>query len=148
MDELLGEFGLLERRWANPFSLSQGQKRRLSVATQLIAGQRLLVFDEPTFGQDQATATALMERIVGLQQQGKTIIMVSHDLQLVARYATLAAILLDGHLRYVGPPVGLLGEADLLTAASLELPPTWAIAQALREQQPLAPEHGHYATRR
>ena len=137
VDALLDELGLADRQWANPFTLSQGQKRRLSVATQLIAGQRLLVFDEPTFGQDQATASALMERIVGLQRQGRTIIMVSHDLQLVARYATSVAILVDGQIRYHGPPLGLMDTPDLLAAASLELPPTWAIAQGLkREVQP------------
>jgi energy-coupling factor transport system ATP-binding protein len=134
VDQLLTEFGLVDRRWANPFSLSQGEKRRLSVATQLMSGQQLLVFDEPTFGQDQATTTALMERIVGLQQQGKTIVMVSHDLQIVARYATLAAVLLDGRMQYLGPPVGLMNEPELLVNAALELPPAWAIARALQQE--------------
>ncbi len=133
VDELLANFGLLDRRWANPFSLSQGEKRRLSVATQMVAGQQLLVLDEPTFGQDQATAAALMDRVVGLQRQGKTIVMVTHDMQLVATRASMVAILVGGRIRYAGPAAGLMTQPDLRAAAALELPPVWAIAQGLRE---------------
>jgi energy-coupling factor transport system ATP-binding protein len=111
--------------------LSQGEKRRLSVATQLVAGQRLLVLDEPTFGQDQATAAALMERIVGLQRAGTTIIVVTHDMQLVASHATRVAVLAEGRLRYLGPPSGLRDETAVLETAQLELPPIWAIANRL-----------------
>jgi energy-coupling factor transport system ATP-binding protein len=134
VEELLAEFGLLEHRWANPFSLSQGQKRRLSVATQLITGRRLLVLDEPTFGQDPHTAAALMERIVTLQHQGRAIVMVTHDLQLVSTFATRVAVLVDGHIRFCGPPAELLVQPTRLVAASLEPPPVWAIANYLQQQ--------------
>jgi energy-coupling factor transport system ATP-binding protein len=137
VDALLSDFGLLEHRWANPFSLSQGQKRRLSVATQLITGRRLLVLDEPTFGQDPRTAAALIERIVALQLDGRTIVMVTHDLQLVSSCATLVAVLAEGGLLYFGPPVGLMQHPAILAAASLEPPPVWAIASHLREQAAL-----------
>jgi len=105
----------------------------LSVATQLISGQRLLVLDEPTFGQDQATAAALMERIVGLQREGTTIAVVTHDMQLVANHATLVAVLVNGRIGFCGPPLGLMDQTDLLEQAALELPPAWAIARRLAE---------------
>jgi len=133
VEELLVEFGLLDHRLANPFSLSQGQKRRLSVATQLITGRRLLVLDEPTFGQDPHTAAALMERIVWLQQQGRTIVMVTHDMQLVSTFATRVAVLVDGQVCYFGPPAELMAQPDVLRAASLEPPPVWAIARNLQQ---------------
>jgi energy-coupling factor transport system ATP-binding protein len=132
---MLAEFGLLEHRWANPFSLSQGQKRRLSVATQLITGRRLLVLDEPTFGQDPRTSAALMERIADLRRQGRTIVMVSHDIQLVSTYATLVAVLLDGQVAFTGPPSELMDQPQLLRAASLALAPVWAVARRLSEMQ-------------
>ncbi len=132
VEELLADFGLLEHRWANPFCLSQGQKRRLSVATQLITGRRLLILDEPTFGQDPHTAGALMRRIVSLQQQGRTIVLVTHDVQLVSTYATRVAVLVAGQVRFVGPPAELMDRSEVLRAAALELSPMWAIAQALR----------------
>jgi energy-coupling factor transport system ATP-binding protein len=135
VEALLADFGLLEHRWANPFSLSQGQKRRLSVATQLITGRQLLVLDEPTFGQDPRTSAALMERIVGLQRQGRTIVMITHDLQLVSSYATCVAVLVDGQVVFAGPPAELMDQPRLLRAASLELPPVWSIARRLKKMQ-------------
>jgi energy-coupling factor transport system ATP-binding protein len=135
VEAMLAEFGLLEHRWANPFSLSQGQKRRLSVATQLITGRRLLVLDEPTFGQDPRTSAALMERIADLRRQGRTIVMVSHDIQLVSTYATLVAVLLDGQVAFTGPPSELMDQPQLLRAASLALAPVWAVARRLSEMQ-------------
>jgi energy-coupling factor transport system ATP-binding protein len=134
VDALLADFGLLEHRWANPFSLSQGQKRRLSVATQLITGRRLIVLDEPTFGQDPRTAAALIERIVSLQQQGRTVVMITHDLQLVSSCATLVVVLLTGALLYFGAPAGLMEQPALCRAASIEPPPIWAIASQLRQR--------------
>ncbi len=133
VDELLADFGLLDRRWANPFSLSQGEKRRLSVATQMVAGQQLLILDEPTFGQDQATAAALMDRVVGLQRQGKTIVMATHDMQLVATRASMVVTLVGGRVYYAGAPAGLMTQPDLIAAAALEIPPLWTIAQSLQE---------------
>jgi energy-coupling factor transport system ATP-binding protein len=134
VEELLAEFSLLDHLWANPFSLSQGQKRRLSVATQLITARRLLVLDEPTFGQDPHTAAALMERVVSLQHQGRTIAMVTHDMQLVSTFATQVAVLVDGQIRFRGPPADLLAQPALMQAASLESPPIWAIANHLQQQ--------------
>ena len=135
VEAFLAEFGLLEHRWANPFSLSQGQKRRLSVATQLITGRRLLVLDEPTFGQDPRTSAALMQRIADLQRQGRTIVMVTHDLQLVSTHATRVLVLVDGQVAFIGPPTELMKQPQLLRAASLALPPAWAIARRLSEMQ-------------
>jgi energy-coupling factor transport system ATP-binding protein len=135
VEAFLAEFGLLEHRWANPFSLSQGQKRRLSVATQLITGRRLLVLDEPTFGQDPRTSAALMERMAALQRQGRTIVMITHDLELVRAYATCVAVLLEGQVAFSGPPAELLDRPQLLRAASLDLPPMWAVAARLKQMQ-------------
>ncbi len=87
VEALLDEFRLREHAERNPFTLSQGQKRRLSVGTMLAAGQRLLVLDEPTFGQDRNTAYALMERLRALNQQGVTIVMATHDERLAGEFA-------------------------------------------------------------
>ena len=61
VDNFLKQFNLEDQRKENPFMLSQGQKRRLSVAAMLIAGQELLVLDEPTFGQDDGNQKELLE---------------------------------------------------------------------------------------
>jgi len=117
--ELLDSFGLTPYRKRNPFSLSQGEKRRLSVATMLSVGQRVLVLDEPTFGQDRHTAHALMTHLRALHEQGVTIFIITHDMQLVADYAQLVAVLVNGRIRYVGPTAGLFANQGLLDEASL-----------------------------
>ncbi len=96
VEALLDDFHLTAHAERNPFTLSQGQKRRLSVGTMLAAGQRLLILDEPTFGQDRNTAYALMDRLRALNQQGVTIVMITHDERLAWEYARRKVVLADG----------------------------------------------------
>jgi len=136
VDEALAEFGLAGMGGRNPFSLSQGQKRRLSVATMLVVGQRVLILDEPTFGQDEANAAALMQRLEELQRRGITIIMITHDLRLVAEYAARVAVMQAGRVAFVGKPAALFANAPLMQATSL-LPPTlYTLSQQVRERCP------------
>ena len=104
VEQLLAEFRLTDHADRNPFTLSQGQKRRLSVGTMLAAGQRLLILDEPTFGQDRNTAYALMERLRALNKRGVTVVMISHDLRLAREYARRAIVLARGRVVYDGAP--------------------------------------------
>ena len=107
VEALLRDFHLTAHADRNPFTLSQGQKRRLSVGTMLAAGQRLLVLDEPTFGQDRNTAYALMDRLRALNQQGVTIVMITHDERLAREYARRKVVLAEGRVVYDGGWVDL-----------------------------------------
>jgi energy-coupling factor transport system ATP-binding protein len=78
-DELLGRLRLDHLASANPFTLSGGEKRRLSVATALATGPALLVLDEPTFGQDRRTWSELLHLLAALRDGGRGICFVSHD---------------------------------------------------------------------
>jgi energy-coupling factor transporter ATP-binding protein EcfA2 len=117
--ELLSRFELVEQEGQNPFTLSQGQKRRLSVATMLAVGQRMLILDEPTLGQDRRTTLALMESLVLLNRQGVTIMVITHDMQLVASYAQLVAVLIGGRTAFVGQPHALFQDQALMHEARL-----------------------------
>jgi len=119
VDELLVRFELTEQATQNPFTLSQGQKRRLSVATMLAVGQRMLILDEPTLGQDRRTTSALMDSLAGLNRQGVTILIITHDMRLVGGHAQQAAVLLDGRIAFVGPPRALFRNPELMHAARL-----------------------------
>lgn len=92
---LLDRLGLTRLARANPFTLSGGEKRRLSVAGALAARPALLVLDEPTFGQDARTWAELLDLIAGLLEDGVGAVMVTHDEEAVAALAdttlTLAA---------------------------------------------------------
>ena len=86
-EELLTRFGLTDKARTHPFLLSGGQKRRLSVGTALVAGAPVLALDEPTFGQDRARADELLGLLRELNREGTTILVVTHDMQLVSEYA-------------------------------------------------------------
>ena len=82
--ELLRRLHLEELAEANPFTLSGGQKRRLSVATVLAASPRVLILDEPTFGQDARTWKELVDLLVEELDGGTAVVVVTHDRDLVA----------------------------------------------------------------
>ena len=79
VDELLERLRLTRLAGANPYTLSGGEARRLSVATALATAPRLLVLDEPTFGQDRRTWIELVELLARLRDDGHGIIAVTHD---------------------------------------------------------------------
>ena len=83
MDELLARLALDGLADANPFTLSGGQKRRLSVGTALATSPRVLVLDEPTFGQDARTWEALVALITELRVTGRAVVAATHDAEFV-----------------------------------------------------------------
>jgi energy-coupling factor transport system ATP-binding protein len=127
-DDLLERFRLKRLARANPFTLSHGEKRRLSVATMLAVGQQILILDEPTFGQDQQNAEKLLELLVQLHVEGRTIIVVTHDMSLVARYAHHVLVLDQGKQIFYGRPQQLFTQPQILTQARLTMPPLAALA--------------------
>ncbi|WP_226533839.1 ABC transporter ATP-binding protein [Microbacterium paraoxydans] len=122
VDDMLTRFGLAHKAEVHPFLLSGGEKRRLSVGTALITRPRVLALDEPTFGQDRARAAELLELLQELRAEGTTIVIVTHDLQLVAEHASHVVVLADGRVRASGPTAALLQDEQMLADAGLRLP--------------------------
>lgn len=83
VDEVLERLRLAHLAEANPYTLSGGEKRRLSVATALVTEPRVLVLDEPTFGQDARTWRELVALLAELRDDGTSIVAVSHDADFV-----------------------------------------------------------------
>ncbi len=86
-DELLDRLRLAALAAANPFTLSGGEKRRLSVATAIATSPDLLLLDEPTFGQDRRTAIELLQLLAGVRDAGRGVVVVSHDREFVSALA-------------------------------------------------------------
>ncbi|MFD0694457.1 ABC transporter ATP-binding protein [Paenibacillus sp. GCM10027628] len=88
VEALLRQYDLHQLRNRHPFQLSMGQKRRLSVASALVRQPRVLLLDEPTFGLDARNTFRMLELLEQLRASGTAIVMVTHDSEIVSRYAT------------------------------------------------------------
>lgn len=93
VDELLDRLRLTTLARANPFTLSGGEKRRLSVATTLAARPDVLVLDEPTFGQDSRTWRELVALLAELLDEGKAVVAVTHDREFIDALADRELVL-------------------------------------------------------
>lgn len=92
-------FQLPSNEKRHPYQLSVGQKRRLSVATAFTMGAKILLLDEPTFGQDARNTFMILEQLEYLRKEGTTIIMVTHDLQIAENFATEVWTIENGNLK-------------------------------------------------
>ncbi|MFK4759599.1 ABC transporter ATP-binding protein [Microbacterium sp. ZW T5_45] len=131
---MLDRFGLAHKAEVHPFLLSGGEKRRLSVGTALITRPRVLALDEPTFGQDRARAAELLSLLQGLRAEGTTVVIVTHDLQLVAEHSTHTVVLADGRVHAAGATPDLFADERIFTAAGLRLPALHRVLAAHRRR--------------
>lgn len=119
----LEEVGLLDKKAEYPRYLGNGEKLRLCVASILAMGPRLIILDEPTTGLDDNECDRLMEVVLKLKADGVAVIMVSHDMNLVARYANKVIVIAGGRIFRQGSPAEVLKDAAAMSEASLKSPP-------------------------
>ncbi|SDS37781.1 energy-coupling factor transport system ATP-binding protein [Paraoerskovia marina] len=122
VEEMLERFGLTDLAARHPFLLSGGQKRRLSVGTAMICRPEVLVLDEPTYGQDRERAAELLGLLDALHSEGTTVVLVTHDMQVVADHATRVIALADGRIEADGPPGLVLSDQPLMRRCHLRAP--------------------------
>lgn len=114
-----------------PLTLSLGERRRVSIAAVLAMDPGVLVLDEPTTGLDHGEATELMEILSGLNRDGKTIILITHDMRLVAEHATRVVVMSRGTVVLDSDVRGTFDDLDLLRDAQLLPPPVSILAHRL-----------------
>lgn len=115
-----------------PATLSYGLRRRVTLASLAAMDPPLLVLDEPTVGLDAPSLRETFDWLAELHAQGRTILLVTHDMTLAARYAQRILVLHNGQIVADGAVSDLFQQADLLAGASLTPPPVLALAQALK----------------
>jgi energy-coupling factor transport system ATP-binding protein len=116
--------GLDNLRHRHPLSISRGQRQNLAVATALIHDPALMLLDEPTTGQDRRSLAGLLSMLARLASQGHTTIMVTHDMDIVAAYATRVIVMAEGQIVIDGHPSQVFYDHfDELAALNLR-PPT------------------------
>ncbi|MGG4267198.1 ABC transporter ATP-binding protein [Peribacillus simplex] len=98
VQSLLEVFRLEAHRGKHPFQLSMGQKRRLSVAASIVIDKKIILLDEPTFGQDSKNTFALLEWFEEYRRCGTTVIMVTHDDHISSNFATRVWTFKDGNV--------------------------------------------------
>lgn len=110
----------LEHR--HPFTLSMGEKRRLSIATMLVQKPDILILDEPSAGLDYKNCHHMMQVLRKLNEQGVTIIMISHTTYLVARYSKHVLVMDAGEIVFDGTPVQLFRRLENICTRAIEKP--------------------------
>ena len=120
VNETLKICGLYEfRNW--PISaLSFGQKKRVTIASILVMGPDIIILDEPTAGQDYRHYTEIMEFLKRINSDGKTIIMVTHDMHLMLEYTDRSLVFVDGRIIADQSGSSVLCDSDLVEKADLK----------------------------
>lgn len=113
-----------------PFELSGGERRRVAIAGILALDPDILVLDEPTAGLDYQGSQDVMNLVKELNNKGKTIILVTHDMDVVYRYASRAVLMKNGKVDFDGAPVDLFARNE----KSLDLPFLFDLATKLNEK--------------
>ena len=129
--EVLKTCGLYSfRKW--PISaLSFGQKKRVTIASILVLKPEIIILDEPTAGQDYKTYTDSMNFLDSLQKQGHTIVMITHDMQLMLEYSDRCLVVVEGEIIADDKPVTILNQKDLLESANLKQTSLYTLGQKL-----------------
>ena len=129
--EVLKTCGLYSfRKW--PISaLSFGQKKRVTIASILVLKPEIIILDEPTAGQDYKTYTDIMNFLDSLQKQGHTIVMITHDMQLMLEYSDRCLVVVEGEIIADDNPVTILNQKDLLESANLKQTSLYTLGQKL-----------------
>ena len=131
--EALAKVGLDESYYNRPpFELSGGERRKVAIAGILAIDPDILVFDEPTVGFDPASAKDLMNMICEFHKQGKTIIVITHDMDLVRRYVHKVFMLEKGKLAFEGTPADLF--VHVQNYDRLDIPQVTKLALLLKEK--------------
>lgn len=133
VQEALELVGLEEQRGTHPFSLGRGQRQLLAVASILAIGPPVLVVDEPTTGMDHRGATRIMELLAEWNADGRTIVVITHDMDVVAQYVPRAVVMSAGQIIADGPSLDVLSDEPVLRKARLETPPAVWLSQQLSD---------------
>jgi len=121
-------------RKKSPFELSGGQKRKIAIAGVLAMKPKYLILDEPTAGLDPKGREEFLELIADLHQQGLTVVMVSHSMDDIARYAQRMIVLEHGEIRLEGTPQAVFAQSELLAQIGLGVPTLTRLLIELQQQ--------------
>jgi energy-coupling factor transport system ATP-binding protein len=128
--EILKTMGLETVREEHPFFLSKGERQRVVIASILMMQPEILIVDEPTTGQDMKVSYEIMDLLKKLNEYGHTIIVITHNMRLVAEYTKRTIVMANGTITYDGPTYDVFSKSEILDKAFLAPPQITSLAQS------------------
>lgn len=128
-ERLLDLVGLRSEADRYPFSLGRGQRQKLAVASVLAMEPQIVIVDEPTTGLDWQGGQAMMGVMAELHRAGRTLIIITHDMNIVAEYAERVVVMVEGRIVADGAPADVFKQESALRDAFLRPPQAFRIAQ-------------------
>ena len=113
---------LVQYRRTSPFMLSGGERKRVALASVLAWDPKIIILDEPTIGQDSRQKERLRQFIIQMNHQGKTVIIVTHDIEFVVECEPRVILMANGKIIADGETREVLTDPDLVSRSSLILP--------------------------
>jgi energy-coupling factor transport system ATP-binding protein len=133
VDYTLKEFNLEKYRKRSPLNLSGGESKKLAIATILCRDPDILVFDEPTLGQDAKEISFFIGLIEKELKNGKTVIMVTHNVEFTAEYVPRTILMSGGHIIADGPTKKVFTNEIIISKSSLIMPQIYLFKQELQK---------------
>ncbi|MEM4416773.1 MAG: energy-coupling factor ABC transporter ATP-binding protein [Nitrososphaerota archaeon] len=126
--------GLSVNPQTHPYDLDYGQMKLVTIASAVAMNPDVLVLDEPTTGQDHRGRRKVAEVVKRLNSEGKTIIIITHDMRFVTETAGRTVVIADGVVLADGPTSSIMADVELLSRAAIKPPQTVRLAQSLRSR--------------
>jgi energy-coupling factor transport system ATP-binding protein len=136
VSQVLKTVGLEGFEDTETFLLGKGQRTRLAVAATLVMEPELIIVDEPTTGQDMKQAESVMGLLDQLNREGRTILIITHNMRLVAEHTKRAVVMLNGKIVTDGPVREVFSQTKLLHEAYLTPPQITTLAEILYPRGP------------
>ncbi len=124
--------GLQDMAEAHPYDLPQPQRKLLALAATIAMDTPILVLDEPTIGQDEVGRGAISRILTDLHRMGRTLIMISHDMDFCAQHAERMLVMLNGKIHLEGSAMDVVGQTQKLDEAEVAPPQLVRLAHALK----------------
>lgn len=134
VDEVIEEFGFNAN--VEPYFLDRGTRQLLALASIIVMAPQTIILDEPTTGLDYRECCKVMKAIEKLHKSGKTIVMVCHDMEVVADFADRVIVMTYGEMVADGPTFDILRNSEILKRSDLIAPQIISISQELVARNP------------
>ena len=136
VDRSLSELDILHLKSEHPLSLSWGDRQKVAIASVLANGPNILILDEPTTGQDLRGGHEILSTCQKLNEQGKTIIVITHNMELVAEYCKRVYLLYEGQILSEGPVDSVFMSVDTLRQSYITPPQITRLAALISDKIP------------